>query len=155
MWEVIPNSRWCAPTYIREMVWCSTLSDEFRLVIDMKKSTDRWNIAAFCWQHTKRRKLMTSWKIVTPCGQYRQRKKLCTCQYSAHPGVGGGGNTRGFRQKTIFDKQDFDKLMDFGSREIDFGRFSHPGNWCTKQAQGWGFRQKWLSLGWGFRLQIF
>jgi len=31
----------------------------------------------------------------------------------------------------------------------------HPGTRCTKQAQGWGFRQKWLSLGWGFRLQTF
>jgi len=31
MWEVIPNSRWRAPSYIREMVWCSPLSDEFRL----------------------------------------------------------------------------------------------------------------------------
>ena len=32
MWKVIPNSRWRAPTYIREMVWCShALSDEFRL----------------------------------------------------------------------------------------------------------------------------
>jgi len=23
MWEVIPNSRWRAPTYIRELVWCT------------------------------------------------------------------------------------------------------------------------------------
>ena len=44
-----------------------------------------------------------------------------------------------------------DKLMESGSRIIDFGRCI----WCTKQAQGWGIGQKWLSLGWGFRLQTF
>ena len=39
------------------------------------------------------------------------------------PARGGGGHTRGFRQKTIPDRREFDKLMESGSREIDFGRF--------------------------------
>jgi len=28
--QVVPNPRWRAPTYIREMLWCSQLSDVFR-----------------------------------------------------------------------------------------------------------------------------
>jgi len=39
-------------------------------------------------------------------------------------------------------------------RALDRRLFLTGGN-CTKQAQGWGFRQKWLSLGWGFRLKTF
>ena len=69
------------------------------------------------------------------------------------PTRGGGGHTRNSRKKTIPDRREFDILMESGSRVIDFGRFLHPRTQCTKQAQGWGFRQKWLSLGWGFRLQ--
>ena len=34
------------------------------------------------------------------------------------PGGGGGGHTRGFRQKTIPDRREFDKLMESGSRVI-------------------------------------
>jgi len=30
---VVPNPRWRATTYIREIVWCSSLFDVFRLVI--------------------------------------------------------------------------------------------------------------------------
>ena len=63
---------------------------------------------------------------------------------------GGEGHTQGFKQKTIPDRQEFDKLMESGSRVIDFGRFLHPGICCTKPAQGWRFRQKWLSIGCGF-----
>ena len=33
---IIPNPRWRAPTYIREMVWCSPLSDVFRLLWETK-----------------------------------------------------------------------------------------------------------------------
>jgi hypothetical protein len=44
------------------------------------------------------------------------------------PARGGGGHTRGFRQNTIPDRREFDKLIESGSREIDFGRFLHPGN---------------------------
>lgn len=40
---------------------------------------------------------------------------------------GGAGHTRGFRQKTIPDRREFDKLMESGSRVIEFGRFLHPG----------------------------
>jgi len=43
-------------------------------------------------------------------------------------GVGCGGHTRGFRQKTIPDRREFDKLMESGSRVIYFGRFLHPGH---------------------------
>ena len=43
------------------------------------------------------------------------------------PAQGGGGHTRGFRQKTIPDRREFDKLIKSGSRKIDFGRFLHPG----------------------------
>jgi len=71
------------------------------------------------------------------------------------PNGGGGGHTRGCRQKTIPDRWEFDKFMESGSRVIIFGRCLHSGIRCTKQAQGWGFRQKWLSLGWGIRLQTF
>ena len=79
---------------------------------------------------------------------------LCPCQYFAYPvgGRRGGGHTRGFRQKTIFDMREFDKLKESGSWVIDLGRFLNPRTRCTKQAQGWRFRQKWLSLGWWFRL---
>jgi len=43
------------------------------------------------------------------------------------PTQGGcGGRTRVFRQKTIPDRREFDKLMEFGSRVIDFGQFLHP-----------------------------
>jgi len=56
-------------------------------------------------------------------------KHLCTCQYFAHRG-------------TIPDRRKFDNLMESGSRVIYFGRFLHFGTRCTKQAQGWGFRQK-------------
>jgi hypothetical protein len=42
-------------------------------------------------------------------------------------GLGNGGHTRGFRQKTIPDRREFDKLMESESRVIDFGRFLHPG----------------------------
>jgi len=38
------------------------------------------------------------------------------------------GDKRGFRQKTIHDRRELDKLMEFGSREIDFGRVLHLGN---------------------------
>jgi len=38
----------------------------------------------------------------------------------------GGGHNWGFRQKTIPDRQEFDKLMESGSRIKDFGRFLHP-----------------------------
>jgi len=38
-----------------------------------------------------------------------------------------GGHTRGFRQKTIPDRWEFDKLMESGSRVIDFGQFLIPG----------------------------
>jgi len=34
------------------------------------------------------------------------------------PARGGGGHTRGFRQKTIPDRREFDKLMESGSRVI-------------------------------------
>ena len=34
------------------------------------------------------------------------------------PPGGGGGHTRGFRQKTIPDRREFDKLMESGSRVI-------------------------------------
>jgi hypothetical protein len=37
------------------------------------------------------------------------------------------GHTRGFRQKIIPDRREFDKLMESGSRVLDFGRFFHPG----------------------------
>jgi len=50
---------------------------------------------------------------------------LCTCQYFAHPE--GGGHTPGFRQKTIPDRREFDKLMESGSQVIDFGQFLYPG----------------------------
>ena len=43
----------------------------------------------------------------------------------AHPV--GGGHTRCYRQKTIPDRREFDKLMESGSRVIDFGRFLIPG----------------------------
>jgi len=43
-------------------------------------------------------------------------------------GGGGGGHTRGFRQKTIPDRREFDKLMESGSRVIDFDQFLHPGH---------------------------
>jgi len=36
------------------------------------------------------------------------------------PSGGGGGHTRGFRQKTNPDRREFDKLMESGSRVIDF-----------------------------------
>jgi len=40
-------------------------------------------------------------------------------------GVGGGGvHTRSFRQKTIPDRREFDKLMESGSREIDWPVFT-------------------------------
>jgi len=48
MKEVIPNSRWRAPMYIREMVWCIALSDVFRLVRicdnynEFTRMTQRW-----------------------------------------------------------------------------------------------------------------
>jgi len=99
----------------------------------------------------------------------------------------GGGHTRGFKQKTIPDRWEFDKLIESGSHVIDFGRFLHPGHlmhqassrvvsitrrilhsftiplcWLSpstdelvRLAQGWGLRQKLLSLGWGFRLKTF
>ena len=35
----------------------------------------------------------------------------------------GGGHTRGFRQKTIPDRREFDKLMESGSRVIDIDLF--------------------------------
>jgi len=41
--------------------------------------------------------------------------------------IWGRGHTRGLKQKTIPDRQEFDKLMESGSRVIDFGRFLHPG----------------------------
>jgi len=46
------------------------------------------------------------------------RRSICTCQYFARPGGrgGGDGHTLGFRQKTIPDRQEFDKLMESGSR---------------------------------------
>jgi len=40
---------------------------------------------------------------------------------------GGAEHTQGFRQKTIPDRREFDKLMESGSRVIDFGRFLIPG----------------------------
>ena len=50
-------------------------------------------------------------------GLQHRNTELCTCQYFARPG-GGGGHTRGFRQKTIPDRREFDKLMESGSRVI-------------------------------------
>jgi len=40
----------------------------------------------------------------------------------------GGRHTRDFRQKTIPDRRKFDKLVESGSRVIDFGRFLNPGH---------------------------
>jgi len=61
-------------------------------------------------------------------------------------------NTRGIRQKTICDRREFDKLMESGSRVIEFGLFLHLGAFdAPSRLKGGGFR-KWLSLGWGFRL---
>jgi len=72
------------------------------------------------------------------------------------PGGGGGGHTLGFRRKTIPDRREFDKLMESGSRVKDNYCLTAPRDIrCTKLAQRWGIRQKWLSLGWGFRLQTF
>ena len=62
---------------------------------------------------------------------------LCYAPVNILPARGGGGHTRGFRQKTIPDRREFDKLMESGSRVKDFGQFLHPGT----------------PLGWGFRLQ--
>jgi len=36
------------------------------------------------------------------------------------PGGGGGGHTRGFRQKTIPDRREFDKLMESGFIIVQF-----------------------------------
>jgi len=44
----------------------------------------------------------------------------------------GGGHTRGFRQKTIPDRREFELIEGLDAS-----------------------RRKWLSLGWGFRLQTF
>ena len=50
------------------------------------------------------------------------RRCLCACLNYAPvnilPARGGGGHTRGFRQKTIPDRREFDKLMESGSRVI-------------------------------------
>jgi len=41
-------------------------------------------------------------------------------------GVGGCGHIRGFRQKTIHDRREFDKLMESGPWVLDFCLFLHP-----------------------------
>jgi len=52
--------------------------------------------------------------------------------------VGGGGHTQVFRQKTIPDRQEFDKLVESGSRVIDFGRFLNPGLFdAPSRLKGW------------------
>jgi len=63
MWEVIQNSIWRAPTYIREMVWCSPLSDEFRL-----RTSERWCGVAHCpmWSDCCKRCLFHKAKIFLP-----------------------------------------------------------------------------------------
>ena len=42
-------------------------------------------------------------------------------------GRGGGGHTRGFRQKTIPDRREFDKLMESGFRVHRLAGFYIPG----------------------------
>jgi len=42
----------------------------------------------------------------------------CNAPVNILPARGGGGHTRGFRQKTIPDRREFDKLMESGSRVI-------------------------------------
>ena len=48
---------------------------------------------------------------------------------------GEGGHTRGFRQNTIPDRREFDKLMESGSRLIDFG-FYIPGPDAPSRLKG-------------------
>ena len=82
-------------------------------------------------------------KILTTCRDDIGGKTIDIAPVNILPTRGrGGGHTRGFRQKTIPDRREFDKLMESGSQVIDFGRFLHPGTGYTTQAQGWGFRQK-------------
>ena len=48
----------------------------------------------------------------------KQHINLCNAPVNILPARGGGGHTRGFRQKTIPDRREFDKLMESGSRVI-------------------------------------
>ena len=43
---------------------------------------------------------------------------VCLHRRNAPVNILGGGHTRGFRQKTIPDRREFDKLMESGSRVI-------------------------------------
>jgi len=67
---------------------------------------------------------------------------------------GGGGHTRDFRQKTIPDSREFDKLMESGSRVHRLWPVFTSRDLMDKAGSGWGFRLKWLSLGSGFRLLV-
>ena len=65
----------------------------------------------------------------------------CIFQYFARPE--GGGHTRGFRQKTIPDRREFDKLMESGSRVHRlWPRFDAPSG-----LKGGDLDKNWLSLG--------
>jgi len=54
-------------------------------------------------------------KVVTQ--MLRETRRL-NAPVNILPARGGGGHTRGFRQKTIPDRREFDKLMESGSRVI-------------------------------------
>jgi len=52
------------------------------------------------------------------------------------PALVGGGHTHGFRQKTIPDRQLFDKLMESGSRVIDWPVFKSRASDAPSRLKG-------------------
>ena len=52
------------------------------------------------------------------CKKWENKTRLGNAPVNILPAQGGGGHTRGFRQKTIPDRREFDKLMESGSRVI-------------------------------------
>ena len=67
---------------------------------------------------TIRIKMLSVYQMASDTVNFKLLTAVMHLSIFCPPGGGGGGHTRGFRQKTIPDRREFDKLMESGSRVI-------------------------------------